>query len=56
MRTGKFNAWMNITNDPRFILQQKKRAGRTQTVAERGDIAGSLHELASAKTVTETET
>ena len=36
MRTGKLNAWMNITNDPRFILQQKKRAGRTQTVAERG--------------------
>src|SRR5271155_3457441 len=35
LRTGRFNAWMRITNDPRFILQQKKRGGRSQTVAGR---------------------
>ncbi len=44
MRAGTLNAWMNITNDPRFILQQKKRAGRSQTLALAGrnaTVAGS---------------
>src|SRR5271155_9562 len=42
LRTGRFDAWMRITNDPRFILQQKRRGGRSQTLADRNDaIAGS---------------
>jgi hypothetical protein len=35
MRGGRFNAWMNITDDPRYILQQKRRGDRSQTVVER---------------------
>ena len=35
MRSGKFNAWMHITNDPRFILQQKKRSSASKLPVDR---------------------
>jgi hypothetical protein len=35
LRGGRFEKWMRITNDPRFILQQKKRSSRSQTLASR---------------------
>ena len=45
MRSGKFNAWMHITNDPRFILQQKKRSLGVQNcpliAAQHGSVSGA---------------
>ncbi len=33
IQNGRYDAWLQITNDPRYIMQQKKRAGGTKALA-----------------------
>ena len=35
IRSGRFDAWMHVTNDPRFIMQQKKRSAGTKILTDR---------------------
>ena len=39
--SGRYEQWLKIVNDPRFILQQIKRSGGTRTLEITGDSAAS---------------
>ncbi len=39
--SGRYEQWLKIVNDPRFILQQIKRSGGTRTLEINGDSAAS---------------
>jgi hypothetical protein len=44
IQNGRYDSWLNITNDPRFIMQQKKRAAGTKKL-----IDGQVFAAASGK-------